>query len=149
NYQLGKWVLGVEGDLAWTNAHGARACPIGFFANCETSMSWLSTVTGRIGYAYWHRLLVYGKGGVAIAQDRAKAACTADGQATILPVVGCPTSSDSKTNVGWTAGLGSEFGLTRNISVKSETMYFDLGRDRYTIAGIPTDIQHSGFTSTI
>jgi opacity protein-like surface antigen len=149
NHQVGKWVFGLEGDLAWTNAHGARACPIGFFANCETSMNWLSTVTGRIGYAYWDRLLIYAKGGVAIARDRAEATCTADSQPTILAVVGCPSSSASKTNVGWTAGLGSEFGLMRNVSVKSDIMYFDLGRDRYTLAGIGTDIQQTGFISTV
>jgi outer membrane immunogenic protein len=66
-----------------------------------------------------------------------------------LPVVGCPSSGDSRTNVGWTAGLGSEFGLTPNVSVKSEIMYFDLGSDRYAIAGIPTDIRRTGFTSTL
>jgi len=148
NYQVGKWVYGAEGDLAWSNAHGARPCPIGFFANCEINMNWLSTVTGRIGYAYWDRLLIYAKGGAAIAQDRAVAACTAD-QPTILPVVGCPSSSASKTKVGWTVGWGTEFGLTRNVSVKSEIMYFDLGRDRTTIAAIPTDIQQSGFSSTL
>jgi opacity protein-like surface antigen len=149
NYQVGKWVFGLEGDLAWTNAHGARSCPIGFFANCEIDMNWLSTATGRIGYAYWDRFLTYVKGGAAIAQDRAEATCTPNSQSTILPVVGCPSSGDSKTNVGWTLGLGSEFGLTRNVSVKSEIMYFDLGSDRYTIAGIPTDIQRTGFISTL
>jgi hypothetical protein len=48
--------------------------------------------------------------------------------------------------------LGSEFGLTQNVSVKSEIMYstlFDLGNDRYDIAGIPTDIQGNGFISTV
>jgi opacity protein-like surface antigen len=149
NYQVGEWVFGLEGDLAWTNAHGARSCPIGFFANCEIDMNWLSTATGRIGYTYWDRFLTYVKGGAAIARDRAEATCTPNSQSTILPVVGCPSSSDSKTNVGWTIGLGSEFGLTRNVSVKSEIMYFDLGSDRYTIAGIPTDIQRTGFISTL
>ena len=145
NYQVGRWVFGLEGDLAWTNAHGARPCPIGFFANCEANMNWLSTATGRVGYAYWDRLLIYVKGGSAIAQDRAEAACTAGSQPTILPVVGCPSNSDSKTKVGWTAGLGSEFGLTQNVSVKSEIMYFDLGPDRYTIAGIPTFTRRASF----
>jgi len=149
DYQLGKWVFGLEGDLAWTNAHGARPCPIGFFANCEINTNWLSTATGRIGYAYWDRFLTYLKGGAAIARYRAEVACTPNSPSTILPVVGCPSSSDSKTNVGWTAGLGSEFGLTRNVSVKSEIMYFDLGSDRYAIAGIPTDIRRTGFTSTL
>ena len=149
NYQVDKWVFGLEGDFAWTNAHGARSCPIGFFANCEINMNWLSTVTGRIGYAYWDRLLIYVKGGAAIAADRAVAACTPNSPSTILLVVGCPASSNSKTKVGWTAGLGSEFGLTRNVSVKSEIVYFDLGSDRYTTAGIPTDIQRNGFLSTV
>jgi len=149
NYQVGKWVFGLEGDWAWTNAHGARPCPIGFFANCEIDVNWLSTATGRIGYAYWDRLLTYVKGGAAIAEDRAEAACTANSQSTILPAVGCPSRSDSKTKAGWTVGLGFEFGLTRNVSVKSEINYFDLGSDRYAIAGIPTDIQRNGFISTV
>ena len=92
--------------------------------------------------------MIYAKAGAAIGHDRAEAACTADSP-TILPVVGCPSSGDSRTKAGWTAGFGSEFGLTRNVSVKSEISYFDLGSDRFTIAGIPTDIQHTGFTSTM
>jgi opacity protein-like surface antigen len=147
NFQAGKWVFGLEGDLAWTNAHGARPCPVGFFANCEFDSNWLSSVTGRIGYAYWDRLLIYAKGGAAIAQDRAVVACTA--QPTILPVLGCPSSSDSSTKVGWTLGLGSEFGLTQRVSVKSEIMYFNLGTDRYAIAGLPTDVQRAGFVSNV
>ncbi|MBV9566012.1 MAG: autotransporter domain-containing protein [Bradyrhizobium sp.] len=149
NHQINKWVFGIEGDVAWTNTRGARPCSIGFFADCEIGSSWLSTVTGRVGYAYWDRLLTYVKGGVAIAEDRAEAACTADSASPILPVVGCPSQSDTKTRLGWTAGLGTEFGLTRNVSVKSEIMYFDLGSDRYTIAGIPTDIERSGFISNV
>jgi hypothetical protein len=31
DHQLGRWVFGVAGDLAWTNARGARPCPIGYF----------------------------------------------------------------------------------------------------------------------
>ena len=149
NYQVDRWVRGLEGDFAWTNAHGARPCPIGFFVNCEIDMNWLSTATGRIGYAYWDRLLTYVKGGAVIAQDSSAAAPTLDSQSAILPVVGCPSQSDSKTKVGWTAGLGAEFSLTQNMSVKSEINYFDLGSDRYTTAGIPTDINRNGFFSTI
>jgi outer membrane autotransporter protein len=147
NYQVGKWVFGVEGASAWTNAHGARPCPIGFFANCEVNMNWLSTATARVGYAYWDRLLLYVKGGAAIAQDRTEVACTAN--SAIMPLVGCPGETDTKTKAGWTAGWGTEFGLTRNVSVKSEFMYFDLGSDRHNFAGIPTDVQRSGFMSTV
>jgi opacity protein-like surface antigen len=151
NYQIGKWVFGIEGDGSWTNARGAAPCPTGFFYNCEIRTSWLSTATARVGYVPWDRLLVYAKGGAAIAQDRAESWCNTGSQPTIpaAGLVGCPSQSDSKTKTGWTVGWGSEFGLTQNVSVKSEIMYFDLGSDRYDIAGISTDIRRNGFTSTV
>jgi opacity protein-like surface antigen len=149
DYQLGKWVFGVEGDTGWTNAHGARPCPNGFFFNCEMDLNWLSTATARVGYAYWDRLLVYVKGGAAIAQDQANFVCNTHSQPTIMPLVGCPSQSESKAKVGWTVGWGSEFGLTPNVSVKSETLYFNLGTDGYNMAGILADIQRYGFISTV
>jgi opacity protein-like surface antigen len=151
NYQTGKWVFGVEGDAGATNSRGARPCPTGFFYNCEIDTDWLATATARVGYAYWDRLLMYAKGGAAIAQDRAESWCNTVSQPTVpaAGLTGCPSQSDSKVKAGWTVGLGSEFGLTQNVSVKSEIMYFDLGSDRYSIAGIPTDIQRNGFISTV
>jgi opacity protein-like surface antigen len=151
NYQAGKWVFGIEGDAGGTNARGARPCPTGFFYNCEINTNWLSTATARVGYANWDRLLVYAKGGAAVAQDRAESWCNTASQPTIpaAGLTGCPSQSDSKMRAGWTVGLGSEFGLTQTISVKTEISYFDLGIERYTIAGIPTDIQRNGFISTV
>jgi opacity protein-like surface antigen len=151
NYQVAKWVFGVEGDGSWTNARGAAPCPTGFFYNCEISASWMSTATARIGYVPWDRLLVYAKGGAAIAQDHAESWCNTGSQPTIpgVGLTGCPSQGDSRTKAGWTAGWGSEFGLTQNVSVRSEIMYFDLGTDRYDITGISTDIRRNGVVSTI
>jgi len=149
NYQVGKWVFGVEGDAGWTNAHGARPCPTGFFFNCEINVNWLSTTTARIGYAYWDRLLVYVKGGAAIAQDRAQFVCDTNSRPTIVPLNGCPSQSDSKTKAGWTVGWGSEFGLTQNVSAKAELAYFDLGTDRYNTAAVLADVHRQGLTSTV
>ena len=95
-------------------------------------------MTGRIGYAYWNRLLTYVKGGAAIAQDSVEAACNLD-MSPIVPVAGCPSQRENKIKVGWTVGAGVEFGLTQNVSVKSELMYFRLPEDRYTIANLPSD----------
>jgi opacity protein-like surface antigen len=149
NYQVGKWVLGVEGDIGSTNARGAQPCPTGFFYNCEINSNWLSTATARVGYAYWDRLLTYVKAGAVIAQDRAEIVCDTGSRPTGGIVDGCPSQSDSKTRTGWTIGWGTEFGLTQNLSVKSETMYFDLGSDRYNVGGTPIDIQKNGFISTV
>jgi opacity protein-like surface antigen len=63
-------------------------------------------------------------------------------------VVECPSQSDSKTKAGWTVGWGSEFGLTQNVSIKGEVMYFNLGTDRDALGGILADVQRDGFIST-
>ena len=136
-------------DLGGTNARGVKPCPTDFFHNCEINDNWLSTATARIGYAYWDRLLAYVKGGVVIAQDQVQLVCDTGSRATGGTVVGCPSQGDSKTHAGWTVGWGTEFGLTQNVSVKSEMIYFDLGNDRYNVAGAPIDIQRNGFISTI
>jgi outer membrane immunogenic protein len=50
NWQFGNAVLGLEGDLDWSNlsgSSGSSLCP-----GCSTSDSWLSTVRGRAGYAF-------------------------------------------------------------------------------------------------
>jgi outer membrane autotransporter protein len=151
NYQIGKWVFGVEGDAGWTHARGAQPCPSGFFYNCETIDKWLSTATARIGYAYWDRLLAYVKGGLVLGEDRARSVCDTDSRPTIPAVVlvGCPSQGNSNIRTGWTMGGGYEFGLTQNLSVKGEMMYVDLGTSRDSVLGVPTDIQRNGFISTV
>jgi opacity protein-like surface antigen len=93
---------------------------------------------------------VYAKGGLAIARERNRYDCYTGSQTTSgVTLVGCPSQSDTSTKTGWTVGWGTEFGLTRTISIKSETSYFDLGTDRFTVANAPAEIQRNGFTSTI
>jgi opacity protein-like surface antigen len=152
NYQpnSSKWVFGLEFDTGWSNAHGARACPTSFFFTCEINVDWVSTGTVRVGYAYWDRVLLYVKGGVAVGRVRAQFVCNTDSQPLILiALFGCPSQGDTQTKLGWTVGFGGELGLTPNWSAKAETKYFDLGTDRYNMGGILADVRRSGFESTI
>lgn len=165
NYQMGKWVAGVEGDMGWTNAHGARACPNGFFFTCEANTNWLSTIAGRIGYAYWDRVLFYGKGGVAIGQIRSQIRCNTSDQPVLFVLSGasdnmsllnpgCPLQGATNTAVGWTLALGTELGLTENWSVKGEASYFNLGTGHYTYgfgpgAPLEVDVKRNGFIANI
>lgn len=162
NLQNGKWILGVEGMVDWANAHGARECPNGFLFSCEMAQSMFSTVTARVGYAFWDRAFVYLKGGLAVARETASYKCNTDNQVTVnVVLVGCPGNGDTRTRVGWTIGYGSEFALTQNWSVKSETSYFDLGTNRYSlpqtattpgsVSGAPADVdvRSRGITSII
>ena len=76
NWQLGKAVLGVEGDLDWSGLKGTKTstlCPFG----CTTSDSWLSTVRGRAGYSF-DRIMPYVTGGLAVGDIKAaRPACPA------------------------------------------------------------------------
>jgi opacity protein-like surface antigen len=92
---------------------------------------------------------MYVKGGAVIAEGQARVVCSTGSQPTVVPLIGCPTQSESKTTAGWTAGLGYEFGLTPHMSAKSEIMYFDVGSEGHDLAGVPTNLQKSGFMSTV
>jgi outer membrane immunogenic protein len=108
NYQMGSFVIGIEGDGDWTNLNRTtfNACGPG----CETKSSWLATVRGRAGWA-WDRVLFYGTGGAAFANVQAAAG--------VLPF-------GSSTQVGWTAGAGIEYAFTPNWTAKVEYLFVDL-----------------------
>jgi hypothetical protein len=67
NWQYGATVFGIEGDFSGTNLQSSNTGVSGF--SNTTSAYWTSTVTGRLGYAF-DRALVYGKGGLAIADQK-------------------------------------------------------------------------------
>jgi outer membrane immunogenic protein len=83
-------------------------------------------VTGRVGWA-WHRLLIYGKGGVAFAGDKYHA------DEPFATVVQCEAPapcaySASETPTGWTAGGGLEWAFWNNWSAFLEYDFYGFGR---------------------
>jgi outer membrane immunogenic protein len=118
NQQLGKVVLGIEADADWSALDGkstSPGCPIG----CSTSDSWLSTVRGRVGYAF-DRIMPYVTGGLAVGDIRAATPGFPGGEAV---------------NPGWAAGAGIELALPGNWSAKAEYLRVDLGRFNCTGCG--------------
>lgn len=162
DYQVGKWVVGVEGSGAWSNAQGTRGCAGGlaFFYSCATDLNWMATGTARVGYAYWDRSLFYVKGGVAAAEVKGSITCNTGTQPLILvalpncnaPVGGAAATgaaSATKTKVGWTVGFGSEFALSKNWTVKGETNYFDLGNDNFTTSLGTVSLKTTGISGLV
>ena len=113
NFQTGPWVFGVEGDLQATGASDT-------FAPWKFSNPWFGTVRGRGGYAF-NNIFFYGTAGLAFGE-------------LIGQTFGV---SENHTNVGWTVGLGAEFGLTPNGSVKTEYLFIDLNDTNSSITGLP------------
>ena len=115
NYQIGAFVIGLEGDGDWSDLDGT-SIGCGF---CETRSTWLATVRGRAGWA-WDRILFYGTGGAAFGNVQAGG-------------IGGPF--DSATQTGWTAGAGVEWAFTPNWTAKVEYLYVDLGNLSCTAVG--------------
>ena len=113
NLQFNRLVLGVEGDFSWTGLKGIGTDSVGDTIN--SNVNWTSTVTGRVGAAF-NRLLVYGKGGVAFAQDQS-------GFTDLF----ANSANASFMRTGWTAGAGIEYGITRHLSAKVEYDYLGFG----------------------
>jgi opacity protein-like surface antigen len=165
DYQIGKWIVGLEGMGTWTESKGSRFCPNAVFFNCEAELKWLATGTARIGYALYDRSIFYVKGGVAAGEVEVRTTCnTGSSPLFLISLAGCPSQSANDTRVGYTVGFGSEFALTKNWTVKGETNYFDLGKTRYVTAGgstitgavsVPTvggstiDVKTEGFNALI
>jgi outer membrane immunogenic protein len=123
NWQFANWVLGVEGDFAWTsiNANDATVSLINqaVITHPSPHVRDLATVTGRFGYTFGD-LLLFGKAGWAWASTTDNA-FTTNGTTTIL------TQTLSATRSGWTVGGGVELGFLQNWSVKIEGDYLAFG----------------------
>jgi outer membrane immunogenic protein len=135
NYQFNSFVVGVEGDFDWfannNNSGGGTAIP--GLAGATTTISgsnngrWLTTVTGRLGYAF-DRVLVYAKGG---------GAWVGSNNLTLLNVPTGATVSfgNSNTNTGWVVGGGVEYAFFNNWTAKVEYDYVGLSNNTFTVPG--------------
>jgi outer membrane immunogenic protein len=126
-YQVGSWVFGAEADASASNLTGSNACSyastIGAVlpANCSVKVNGLGTIAGRMGYAV-DRLLVYGKAGVAWANDQYNLPTTATYVFNGTTLV-APTFGGNETRWGWMAGAGVEYAFYDNWSAKIEYNY--------------------------
>jgi opacity protein-like surface antigen len=120
NWQIGRWLFGIEGDYSWSDIHGSLAtCGTGMPHECGARLNSFGTLRARIGYASgmsgdW---LPYLTGGLAVGDIHAWDALT--------------PASGNKFRAGWTVGAGVEKALARNWTVKAEYLYMDFGSAEY------------------
>jgi outer membrane immunogenic protein len=111
NWQRGAFVFGGEADIQLSGADDT-------LSPFEFSNPWFGTVRGRAG-ASLNNVLVYGTAGLAYGELRADSF----------------NLTESHVNVGWTAGLGVEVGLTPRWSAKAEWLYLDLSGRSFSLTG--------------
>ena len=121
NWQSGRFVYGVEGDISSTGIDGGNGC-------CGHSIDWLASVRARAGITgFDNRTLFYLTAGAAWADVEYDA-----------------IGSHSDTHFGWVAGAGIEHAFTRNMTARVEYLYY--GFDEITtgsITPVPASIDPS------
>jgi outer membrane immunogenic protein len=111
NYQIGSFLLGVEGDYGWTiDGHLAFA---GGEEQTNYALDALATARGRIGWLPSESALIYVTGGAGWLDT------TFDG----LVGPSALSSSASQALFGWVIGGGIEAALTQNIHLKAEYLF--------------------------
>jgi len=134
NFQNGPWVFGVEGDADYLSN---KATTFGRFTTGATNshvftLDLLSTVRGRVGYAF-DRALLYGTGGFAMG-DYSTTRTQLTGIAPFGTATPGTAESFSALRLGWTAGGGIEYAIGGNWTVRAEYLFVDLEKLTYTFA---------------
>ena len=108
NFQSGNIVFGIDNDFSFTSSDTV------FAFETSTDLRTLSSVRGRVGYAF-DRVLPYVTGGLAYGNVRFRSA----------------QLSESQFQFGWTAGAGVETALTDYVSARVQYTYSDFGSDGF------------------
>ena len=129
NYQMGAFVAGLEADFQGsTLSKTATSLGTGSTGTLKSSLDWLGTARGRLGYVVFDRFLVYGTGGLAYGQTELNHSLTDTTAGGTLFGGNTLSGSKTTTRAGWTLGAGGEYAITQNWSVKVEYLYYDLGK---------------------
>ncbi|MFZ0847477.1 MAG: porin [Pseudolabrys sp.] len=171
----GSWTSsGGYSDFVQANGTNVR-CSNTFFQECsvvgtstasgsvQATANWLGTVRAKIGITS-DRLLGFVTGGLAYGQVRLSSSanwadtnvysnagcgsgppCTGAGLTN--GVTGAWSGSTTQTKTGWALGGGFNYALTDNFYIKTEGIYYDLGKSSLTVngTGVATCVATGGF----
>ncbi len=140
NLQRDRIVYGVEADLQRAGVNGASTTlasddlwDVIATAHHSSTLNWLGTLRGRLGYTY-DRALIYFTGGFAFGGTKDRLSLTMDDTSENLDWgTGNGTISQSSArkdavSTGYVLGGGLEYAIFPAWSLKGEYQYIDLGR---------------------
>ncbi len=142
NFQHGRWVFGVEGDVSGSNIDGGVTYDFDLGTPADTvtetqsmDLQYMATLRARLGYDMGPFLL-YATAGWAVANIDTNFTTTVSG-AGALPD-GTISGSDSVTHDGWVFGGGVEGWVRDNVSIRMEYLYANFGEEVHTpVDGLP------------
>lgn len=141
DYQFAsRWVMGVEGRVAWTSLSNTHTASVRFPAIGLTLPSrftltndLLASATARLGYSVADRWLVFVRGGAAWTREKIDDAFTNPAGVNFDP-------SATSTRTGWTSGIGVDWAFAPHWSAVFEYDYYDFGNHGATLTGTGTTV---------
>ena len=126
NAQTGRFVFGVEGEILATAIKGNLATSDNAFGGAlvnstfSSKIDWLALASARAGFVVGDRLMLYGKGGLAIAEEQHTATATQSVPAMSINMSG------KAVHTGVVVGAGGEYAFAPNWSIKAEYDYIKM-----------------------
>ena len=111
-WQQENFVYGAEADLGYNGVKGDSG-------GVNSKGGFEGSLRARLGYAVTPEILLYGTGGGALKNQK----------------ISVPGDSDSKTMLGWTAGVGTDIKITDNVFGRVEYRYTDFGSKSFDSVG--------------
>ena len=154
NWQRDIWVYGIEAQFSFAGLKGSHSQAInltsadGFSTftgtnNFSTTVRDIGTIAARFGIApaSMNGTLFYVKGGLGFADDRfsmtSSGVCTTTRNCRSFPPGTTSSTFDGdQWRWGWMVGVGIEYAVSVNWSVKAEFDYLGLGNKNVTLQGI-------------
>lgn len=147
NYQSdNNWVIGAEFSFNGERLNAiheltvAELSPTTNFVAGDSyaaTNNWHASVLARLGYA-WNNFMLYGIGGVALANVNVSANFIANA-APFDPTIVFPAASgtDNEVMVGGTGGLGLAYAFSSNVNIAVEGRYTNYGSQKFNLAAVP------------
>ena len=145
NYQIGRFVAGIEGDFDWNGSSPVATGNDGFIPSVGhfqvvSNNRWIATAAARFGFAFGH-VFFYSKAGGGWVSNNGLIVNNLTTGASI-------TGLNSGTNAGWLAGAGVEWAITDNWSVKIEYDYLGLNGQSFVVPATAPFLPGDTFTNS-
>jgi outer membrane immunogenic protein len=142
NFQLNRFVVGIEGDIDYLDLSGSGIIPSDSSSHQTLTLDGglFGDITARAGFLVTPSTLVYGKGGFAFYNGEAK-------QTSANPAY---SQHGTDTFTGWVAGAGIEQRINDAVSIKVEWLHVDFGDEggsQTSISDPPVGHVYSNSTS--
>ena len=122
NWQIDKYIIGLEGDFSWANNSSSKNFIPGLSGNCtggyscsgdstSVKLGWNASLRPRFGYLLTPDTLLYGTAGLAVQSVKISQTCqfsNTDPACQNMPTSPSSTATNNYTALGYALGAGVE-----------------------------------------